>query len=327
MAELHAFSSPLEDPHRVELVELISASQFIAIGNRINMLHEKLFGEANQEILERIESIESGKINATYWNKECGRQMLCFNGSEFSKKQTLEICNDFLNIPDCYASKNNHNYIKLASKEIIFGRLNKETWEVWADNIHQDTELSDNDYKELALALSMMKNHTNDYYSWIHDVLNEIIPVKRPNPDTLVSGSIRYRYGAVEIAFPSNRFEITEMLIHECSHQYFNLAFSLGDMVIKGAPEVYSPLKDKERPLFFLLTGYHAFANVLIAYDSLKRAGFNEEIKDRNTKALNYVLELEEGILANKEYLTDLGLSIFTPLYEAVNRINEDEYV
>ncbi len=327
MAELQAFSFPLEDPYRVELVELISATQFIAIGNRINMLHEKMFDEANHQILELIASIESGESNSTFWNKECGRQMICFSGGDFSKKQTLQLCSDFLNTPNFVTHSNKGRSIKLASKDIIIGDLDKESWKVWTNNLHEQTGFDCEDKKELSAAISIMQTHISDYYSWVHDVLNEIIPVKRPNPNTLISGSIRYRYGAVEIAFPSNRFEIIEMLIHECSHQYFNLAFSLGDMVMKDAPEIYSPLKEKKRPLFFLLTGYHAFANVLMAYDSLERAGFSKEIKDRQAKASHYVLELEEGLLANKKYLTTLGLSIFSPLYKAVNRIAEDEYV
>ncbi|WP_417361699.1 aKG-HExxH-type peptide beta-hydroxylase [Gallaecimonas pentaromativorans] len=212
--------------------------------------------------------------------------------------------------------------IAVADKVISLGDLNPDFWAFWADSVNEPSH-SPLAAGQLEAALSLLGQHIPHYQRWVTNVLHKVIPVRRPAQDTLASASIRYRFGAVEIACPASPFETLEMLIHECSHQYFNLALCLEPLVSDNAPAVYSPLKSKERPLFLLLTGYHAFGNVMLAYSSLKAAGFEASLADRDKKAIYYMRELSSGLEANRAYLTELGLSLYLPLREALLRIPE----
>jgi HEXXH motif-containing protein len=61
-----------------------------------------------------------------------------------------------------------------------------------------------------------------------------------------------------------------EMLVHEASHQYYEIADWLAPLT-NGTDTAlyYSPFKRAERPIDRLLTAYHAFANVLLLYIQL----------------------------------------------------------
>ncbi|WKE65632.1 HEXXH motif-containing putative peptide modification protein [Gallaecimonas kandeliae] len=206
------------------------------------------------------------------------------------------------------------------------GSLNQDFWSYWVDAVNCPCEgEGEGMVAQVQEALALADRYVPQYGHWIRNVLHEVVPIQRPAADTLASASIRYRFGAIEIACPASPFETLEMLIHECSHQYFNLAFCLESLVTEDAPTVYSPLKDKERPLFLLLTGYHAFGNVMLAYSSLRAAGLEKALGDRDKKAIYYMRELSVGLEQNRQYLTELGMSLYQPLREALLKIPESE--
>jgi hypothetical protein len=327
MTTLTAFSTPSVDPNRLELVSLISANQLLTIGVRINDLHKRFFNEYNKRTAEILTKLDSSELHTNYWGQGLGKLMNVFTGDVQTPDTLLVINECFLQ----YASSSSHNFTQislgthkpliLADKVINIEKLDTESWRYWANVENISTKLTAEDRIELTAAFDIMIAILPEYYSWVVNVLNEIIPVQRPNKNTLVSASIRYRYGAIEIAFPSNKFEIIEMLIHECSHQYFNLSMTLGPLVKENSPEIFSPLKNTERPLILLLTGYHAFGNVLLAYNALKNNGFKSDILNREQKVLYYMKELTSGLENNKHYLTELGNSLYQTLSQKVNEI------
>lgn len=204
------------------------------------------------------------------------------------------------------------------------GQLNAEYWAYWAAPVNQEATGEKHGFTaQIAAALQLADHHVPQYGRWIREILHQVVPVQRPAPDTLASASVRYRFGVVELAYPASPYETLEMLIHECSHQYFNLAFCMESLVTADAPAVYSPLKNKERPLFLLLTGYHAFANVMLMYSALKAQGLTSQIAERDRKVIYYLKELSLGLENNRVHLTELGLSLYQPLRDALLTIPE----
>lgn len=208
------------------------------------------------------------------------------------------------------------------------GQLNDGYWAYWAAPVNEEAKEAVGEFSaQIKAALQLADTHVPQYGRWIREILYQVVPVRRPAPDTLASASVRYRFGVVEIAYPASPYETLEMLIHECSHQYFNLAFCMENLVTADAPAVYSPLKNKERPLFLLLTGYHAFANVMLMYSALKAKGLTVQIAERDRKVIYYLKELSQGLEHNISHLTELGLSLYQPLREALMQIPEADFM
>lgn len=213
-------------------------------------------------------------------------------------------------------------------RHTTIGRLNADYWAYWAAPVNQQANGVQPEFSaQIAAALQLADRYVPQYGRWVREILYQVVPVQRPAPDTLASASVRYRFGVVEIAYPASPYETLEMLIHECSHQYFNLAFCMESLVTSDAPAVYSPLKNKERPLFLLLTGYHAFANVMLMYSALKAQGLTAEIAERDHKVIYYLKELSLGLEHNRHHLTELGLSLYQPLREALFTITEADFI
>ena len=213
-----------------------------------------------------------------------------------------------------------------APRHTSLGRLNAEFWAYWAPAINTEaSQVNDIFAEQIRAALAIADQYVPQYGRWIREILYQVVPVQRPAADMLASASVRYRFGVVEIACPATPCETLEMLIHECSHQYFNLAFCMENMVTDDAPAVYSPLKNKERPLFLLLTGYHAFANVMLMYSALKAQGLAPQIAQRDNKVIYYLKELSAGLEQHRACLTELGLSLYQPLREALLLLPEAE--
>jgi HEXXH motif-containing protein len=105
------------------------------------------------------------------------------------------------------------------------------------------------------------------------------------------------------------------MLVHESSHQYFNLLGAVCDFADPAYRELhYSPFTRSLRPLDRLLTAYHAFANVLILREQW--AAVCSKGKSRNSVSrLKADLRLVEDVLVSSNALTPIGRALFEPLY------------
>jgi HEXXH motif-containing protein len=107
------------------------------------------------------------------------------------------------------------------------------------------------------------------------------------------------------------------MLIHEASHQYFELLNKLGPTVDPGHTELYySPVKKCDRPLHKILFAYHAFANVMLFYRGVAECGLADSSSAKFQNVLNDELrQLEQPLLENDAILP-IGRALVEPLIE-----------
>jgi hypothetical protein len=165
-------------------------------------------------------------------------------------------------------------------------------------------------------SLCLVKETAPSFLPWIGRVLRYVVPVRPPPGGGITSGSSVHWPGVIELSFDCGPFAIAEMLIHECAHQYFFLLARTGPVEDGTDPKLYySPLKDTGRPIQMILTGYHAFANILLFYRACQTA----KIRDngycaRNEAALVPQLRQLEDALRQSKALTQVGQSLWFPL-------------
>lgn len=166
-------------------------------------------------------------------------------------------------------------------------------------------------------ALAILAKNAPDYFSWVVRVLRRVVPVYSAENATQ-SQSCDRNPGVVAISFPARPVAVAEILVHECSHQYYHLTELLG-RVTNGSDrrEFYSPVKDRERPLEAILLAFHAFANMVFFYRRALASG----LEDNGYCAANearHRADLEQlgAHLESSTGLTALGLALFQPAWE-----------
>jgi HEXXH motif-containing protein len=162
-------------------------------------------------------------------------------------------------------------------------------------------------------ALELMGRGMPEYRAWVLCLLKEITPIRRPEKNMIASGSSPHRFGGIDLCVPATPTETAEMMIHECTHQYFHMASWLGSFVTAEARPHYSPLKKCERPLDRILIGYHAFGNALIAFEKFREMGLQKETANRRNTIAAYMDQLRVPI-ENEVGLSELGLAFSRPL-------------
>jgi HEXXH motif-containing protein len=184
---------------------------------------------------------------------------------------------------------------------------------IWAEEPCQPAPVDRAVRDQFQECLGLLERSMPEYRDWIVCLLKEITPIRRPGEHMIASNSSALRLGGVDVAVPASPTETAEMLIHECSHQYFHMASWVGSTVTPDAKPHYSPLKRRERPLDRLLLGYHAFGNALIAFDRFRAIGLGNEIADRDGTVSAYMDQLRVP-LQTEEGLSELGLALYRPL-------------
>ncbi len=169
-------------------------------------------------------------------------------------------------------------------------------------------------------ALELMGRVMPEYRSWVLCLLKEISPLVRPQPNMIASGSSPHRFGGIDLCVPASATETAEMMVHECTHQYFHLASWLGSFMTAEAKPHYSPLKKCERPLDRILIGYHAFGNALIAFEKFREVGLQKETAVRRNTIADYMAQLRVPIEAEVG-LSELGLAFSRPLRDRLKTI------
>ena len=166
---------------------------------------------------------------------------------------------------------------------------------------------------QVASALALLERVAPAHAAWVCCVLKEITPLGRPAANTIASNSSALRMGGIDLAVPADALETAEMLVHECTHQYFHMASWLGPTVVPEAGSYYSPLKGCHRPLDRILLGYHAFGNAMMVFDRLAADGLQADIQVRWETVSGYLRELAVP-LRDGEELSELGQALFDPL-------------
>lgn len=214
-----------------------------------------------------------------------------------------------------------------ASEPIRFGtahqlRIADTSWfEVW--NIDAPAARTSTDIDKFKARLmevgEALEEHSPAYYLWICTVLKEVALLGRDaNSPEMLSQSFACLPGQVHISL-APKFETVNMLVHECSHQFYYLIAWCQAIVATDAPAAYSMLKLCERPADKVLLGFHAMGNILLAMNDLGLNSARVE-KTQIDRQINFVAKyaesLRDSILPIEEDgYTEIGLELFRPLH------------
>lgn len=177
-------------------------------------------------------------------------------------------------------------------------------------------------------SVDLLSEAAPEYVPWVGAVLRDLVPLQA-RPRVFNSGSDRYSPGVVCLSNQPYRWVLAEMLVHECTHQYMNIVTRLGSIDDGTDHELhFSPFRNKDRPIMFLVVAYHAFANVLLFYRSARARGMvpepipgQEEAFTNREATLARQLEQIEGPLAVSTALTPIGRALWEPLRGLVGTV------
>jgi HEXXH motif-containing protein len=199
--------------------------------------------------------------------------------------------------------------------------LSADAYEFGRDEVAIDDEWR----RTLDAAIDLMHDIDGSYVTWVGRVLRDLIPL-RARPRTFNSGSERFSPGVICVSDQCFRWPLAEMLVHEATHQYLHLVNRLGPLDDGSDPQLYfSPFRQKDRPIFYIVVAYHAFANVLLFYRTARSRGLvPEQVITTDTFArredtLARQLAEIEGPLSRCTALTPLGRALWEPLRDAVH--------
>lgn len=176
-------------------------------------------------------------------------------------------------------------------------------------------------------ALALLATTSPMHLAWTLRVVSELLPL-RARQGTFNSGGERFSPGVVCLSDQADVWAISEMLVHEATHQYMQIIARLGPLDDGRDTRLhYSPFRGKGRPLFFILVAYHAFANVLLWYERAREAGqaphFQGALKglERRECTLYSQVRALEPALDDNPALTPLGRALYEPLRGLVQRM------
>jgi HEXXH motif-containing protein len=159
----------------------------------------------------------------------------------------------------------------------------------------------------------LIRIHAPAYYSWCADVLRQVHVVGRTATRTL-SRSAPCRPGRVVATSPMDEVAQAEMLVHECTHQYY---YMLGLITGLARPEAqgrsfYSPLIGRKRSIERCLMAYHALANMVALHHTLIADGINSGTPVKRLETLVPICaETRSILIENKNLLQPLAAEFF----------------
>ena len=173
------------------------------------------------------------------------------------------------------------------------------------------------DVKQIQGALHMLGAVNPLYERWVTKVCRYLQMIESPDGG-LHSGSAKWSWGNIAISRLGEDVRgvcsTCEMLIHECSHQYFHLVESLGKLTLDTG-EYYSPFPREMRPLGAILLGAHACVNVLAFYR--EALAIYPELEDWLAGQIRLILpEVEQvrHLIGDRNKFTPMGQEFVSPL-------------
>jgi HEXXH motif-containing protein len=166
-------------------------------------------------------------------------------------------------------------------------------------------------------ALAILHRYVPAYVPWVGRVLTHAFLLS-PQRGYVESGSLEHYLGFVHFSAYTNPAALGELLIHEASHQYFNILCLLGSFD-DGTDErlYYSTAVRRPRPLSRIGIAYHAFANVLIYYRECIAGGIDDDgWCARHLERWTADLGVLEEPLRRNPALTNIGRALCEPLFE-----------
>jgi HEXXH motif-containing protein len=163
--------------------------------------------------------------------------------------------------------------------------------------------------------VALMRCYAPSYLRWIDKVLRQVIPIKGGDNRLLSCSSYDYP-GTIEVSFPSEYIAVAEMLIHEASHQYFNIVRRFEEVHDGSDKRLYhSPVKEESRPIDAILLAFHAFANVVLFYRQCIAAGLEDDGYCKKNAARHLAeLNIMHSHLQSSDALTKVGVLLWKPL-------------
>lgn len=133
---------------------------------------------------------------------------------------------------------------------------------------------------------------------WVTRLIRGFAVTVMPPDNELSSGSYFTRPGLVHVSFPLDPVLLAETLVHEASHQHYMLMNSVIRFVDAGANHlVYSPIKQKRRPLDRTLFAFHACFNIWDFFeDAGDRCADAERLANRRELMRGYAHAMSEEI-------------------------------
>lgn len=167
----------------------------------------------------------------------------------------------------------------------------------------------------LERAGAFLEQEVPEYYEWIGGAVTLVVPIARPSADVMVSGSDFYSFRMCQIGFPATNYELCEMLVHESSHQYFNLLRTAGPLQRNSTSLHRSPLRSQPRQLDRILIGYHAFANVRLLYRKIQERCGTCDVEPLVKSVESDLAQLDCVLVENIDNgLTECGKNLYLPL-------------
>jgi HEXXH motif-containing protein len=122
-------------------------------------------------------------------------------------------------------------------------------------------------------AVSLILRCTPGYSRWCNRYLRHVHVIGKTREDASFSRSAASRPGYVVATAPMPTVLQGEMLVHECTHQYYFVLELLTRVPVdpQSKEKFFSPLVGRERPIERLLVAYHAVANMLMFHAEVLR--------------------------------------------------------
>jgi hypothetical protein len=161
-----------------------------------------------------------------------------------------------------------------------------------------------------AALVDQLAARTPSYSSWIRRIVRELVPVTPPK-GFYTSGGVGH--GLVYLSFNEQLAQLGEALVHESSHQYFELVTAIAPVDDGSDPTLYySPLKQTGRPLDRILYTFHAIGNMLLYF---RDCGEDTYVARTESHVRDQAKQLAIP-LRSSGALTALGRDLFEPLWE-----------
>ena len=166
-------------------------------------------------------------------------------------------------------------------------------------------------------AFGVLRAFVPEYVPWVGRVLTHAL-LLNPKRGFVESGSLDHYFGFCHFSAYANPTGLAELLVHEASHQYFNLLCLLAPFDDGGDKTLYySTAVRRERPLDRIGVAYHAFANVLIFYRACLAGGIDDDgWCERHLERWAPDLRVLEEPLRGNPALTAVGAALCEPLIE-----------
>jgi HEXXH motif-containing protein len=178
-------------------------------------------------------------------------------------------------------------------------------------------EITPSQVENVSSCLTFLREHFPPCSLWVERVLRYLCLVRSP-PNCMHSGSFEGHFGFAFMTDRHDPVKLAEMLIHECSHQYFSLLTRFAALTNDDGRLYYSPFVRKERPAERILLAYHAFANVELFYRACVRAGVSVARSKDAIEQLRPDLDFVERALVSDVSFTPFGRCVLDSLL--VNR-------